>query len=111
MVERTVTEPNYTWDDDYIEIFRERLNPLIAQAAGQGTEAYGVAGAAAAPKIMTFMEAVDATYPMYEADDVMLKTIMRSNPGLLLLKDGRILGKWHWRHLPDIQTVKQLTGE
>jgi hypothetical protein len=46
-----------------------------------------------------------------EADDVMLKTIMRSNPGLLLLKDGKILGKWHHRHLPTIEEVQKLTGQ
>jgi hypothetical protein len=30
----------------------------------------------------------------------MLKTVVRSNPGFVLIKKGVILGKWSWRDLP-----------
>ena len=41
-----------------------------------------------------------ADYPFLSADDVTLKTMIRSNPGLVLLKAGTILKKWHHNHLP-----------
>ena len=40
-------------------------------------------------------------YTFCRADDIALKTIVRSNPGMLLLHDGVIVGKWSHRNLPD----------
>ena len=42
-----------------------------------------------------------AEYPFCQMDDITLKTIIRSNPGLLLIKEGKILNKWSDSRLPD----------
>lgn len=42
-----------------------------------------------------------AEYPFCLVDDTVLKTIIRANPGLLLIKDGTILNKWNSNQLPD----------
>ena len=41
-----------------------------------------------------------AEYPFCFTDETTLKTIIRSNPGLLLLKDGTIIRKWSHNDLP-----------
>lgn len=41
-----------------------------------------------------------AEYPFYFTDETTLKTVIRSNPGLLLLKDGTIIRKWSHNGLP-----------
>lgn len=41
-----------------------------------------------------------AEYPIYAADATLLKTIIRSNPGLILLRGGRIINKWSHNDLP-----------
>ena len=42
-----------------------------------------------------------AEYPFCQTDDIVLKTVIRSNPGLLLLKDGIVVRKWSHNRLPD----------
>ena len=40
------------------------------------------------------------------ADMTAIETMLRSNPGFILLKDGKVLGKWHYRHASDITEFK-----
>lgn len=42
------------------------------------------------------------------ADDKILKAIVRSNPGVLLIKEGTILGKWSYVGLPSAEKFKTL---
>ncbi len=44
-------------------------------------------------------------YRFLAADEIMLKTIVRSNPGFILLKSGAIMGKWGWRDFPSVEQV------
>ena len=41
-------------------------------------------------------------------DYKMLKTFIRSNPGIVILKDGIILKKYHYLNIPDVNTIKKL---
>lgn len=46
-------------------------------------------------------------YEIYNTDATPLKTIMRSNPGLMILKKGVIVGKYHYNELTDYKTLKK----
>jgi len=42
---------------------------------------------------------------IYYADGVPLKTIVRSNPGVLLMKGGTVFAKWHYHSLPKYDDI------
>jgi len=49
---------------------------------------------------MVFADANNAPYEYFNCDEITLKTMIRSNPGLLVIKDGTVLGKWHFNDIP-----------
>jgi uncharacterized membrane protein YphA (DoxX/SURF4 family) len=46
--------------------------------------------------------------PFYFADATVLKTIIRSNPGIALWKDGTVLGNWHHNDTPSADQILSL---
>jgi uncharacterized membrane protein YphA (DoxX/SURF4 family) len=50
--------------------------------------------------IEEFRHEVQLAIPFYSADATVLKAMIRSNPGLMLLQDGTVKGKWHFNDIP-----------
>jgi uncharacterized membrane protein YphA (DoxX/SURF4 family) len=48
---------------------------------------------------------LDLGYPFLAGDEIMLKTIVRSNPGFVLVKNGTIIGKWGYRDFPPLDEL------
>jgi len=40
----------------------------------------------------------------FQTDDIELKTMVRSNPGMVMVKDAVVMGKWHFNDFPDAKT-------
>ena len=60
------------------------------------------------PRIRKFRLANGTAFEFYTADDVVLKTMVRSNPGLILIKEGKVLAKWHYNDFPAYEEVWKL---
>tara|TARA_B100000902_G_C27242101_1_gene880568 strand:+ start:111 stop:1322 length:1212 start_codon:yes stop_codon:yes gene_type:complete len=50
--------------------------------------------------IMSKLAISKLPFPYFLVDQTTLKTIIRANPGIILLEKGVVTNKWHWRDLP-----------
>jgi hypothetical protein len=67
---------------------------------------------AATPRqIARWVDLTGAEYPFCATDFTTLRTIIRSNPGLLLLKDGTVIAKWSHNALPANKLQDKPLGE
>lgn len=85
--------------------FAKKVKALHAGAEGDGYNFYAVTGSAD-ESVENFRHDNQLPFTFYSADDILLKTIVRSNPGVVLWKDGKIIKKWHHRQLPSYEAIK-----
>ena len=45
--------------------------------------------------------------PYYFSDATVLKAMIRSNPGTMILKNGTVMGKWHYNDTPSVSEIIQ----
>lgn len=90
----------FVWDEDYVEDYIQKVNPLMEDVMEKGAKVFAAAGGAGEEKLASFKSATGSTFDWYEADDILLKTIIRSNPGVVHIKGGKVMDMWHIRHLP-----------
>ena len=75
------------------------IDQIYEYAEENGADFYCVT-ASANDEIERWRDLTGAEYRFCNADETTLKTMIRSNPGLMLLKDGTIIGKWSHNALP-----------
>ncbi len=83
----------------------KKIIPLIEEAAKRNIQSIAITSSPH-DEAESFLQEIGVRIPHYSADIIKLKTVIRSNPGLLLLKNGYIIDKWHYNDIPDIQTLK-----
>lgn len=80
------------------------IRSLINSVKGSGVEPLILTSDSDA-EIQEIRKAYLLDVPYFFADGTVLKTISRSNPGIWLLEDGTVKGKWHYNTTPDKENV------
>ncbi|KPK87919.1 MAG: hypothetical protein AMS27_00775 [Bacteroides sp. SM23_62_1] len=81
---------------------------LLATSAYNYNYSFYCLTASPKPEIDEISLSLGLQYPFLTSDEIALKTIIRSNPGLLLIKEGVIVNKWHYRDFPDPEELNTI---
>ena len=96
----------YAFPEDFTKPYKEKIVPLAHAAKMNGVKTFLIIAMEDPEVAKAFKKEIGADFPIYMADNILLKTIVRSNPGTVLLHDGKVLGKWHHNKLPMFDEIK-----
>lgn len=85
----------------------DRLTSLIQGLEGTGIEPV-VIGASSEKEIIQLLSEQGWNLRHYLADATVVKTIIRSNPGILLLENGTVMKKYHHNNTPTASEVERV---
>ena len=85
----------------------KNIKTLIESLGNNGVEPL-IVTASDGPTFEQFRHEWQLAVPYYYGDATVLKTIIRSNSGLVLLQDGNVIGKWHYNDVPNVAEINQL---
>ena len=80
------------------------INDFAKKAESEGIEFIGLS-AASYELAEEFRHKNQTPFPIYTTDGIVLKTIIRSNPGLVMMRRGTVVGKWHNNDIPTFEDV------
>lgn len=79
----------------------EKVNAAYEYAQAHGYKFYCLtATSSETDEMKMYLAATNAKYEYLNADEIMLKTIIRSSPGLMIIKKGTVVNKWALKNIP-----------
>jgi uncharacterized membrane protein YphA (DoxX/SURF4 family) len=75
------------------EFFDKTVIPFATEMKKQGVNVYCILG----NSTKEFDDKAYAAMDVVKADETALKTMIRSNPGVMQIKNGKVINKWHYR--------------
>jgi hypothetical protein len=82
--------------DDASKKGAEKAELIYQKALKNGDKFYALTGSSDT-EVQKFVDKTGVTYPFWKTDPTTLKTMIRANPGIVLLQKGTILKKMNWR--------------
>lgn len=84
----------------------EKINAMQKAAEKEGVFTYALVGEGR-DEIEKFRHNNQTAFPFYTGDYKVCLTIARTNPNVVLLKEGVVIDKWAWRDLPAFEAIKK----
>ncbi len=102
ITEKVITDPGHTYLLVMYDLAKTSVEGakeaelIYTNAIKTGHNFYALT-ASTDDDIEAFVKKTGVTYPFCKTDPITLKTIIRANPGLVLLKNGTVMQKYNWR--------------
>ena len=110
LTEQILSKDGYTFllIAPFLEVAQDRnfgdIEGIYEYAKENGYAFYGLTSSTE-KGIKHWRDITGAEYPFYTTDGTTLKTVIRSNPGLLLLYKGTIINKWNHNDIPKVEEL------
>jgi uncharacterized membrane protein YphA (DoxX/SURF4 family) len=82
------------------------INDLLALCKQDSLSFVGLT-ASPKPNVEMFKTEVNVDMQFYNCDGTVLKTMIRANPGLMLMKGGVVVDMWHYHDFPSYSELKE----
>jgi uncharacterized membrane protein YphA (DoxX/SURF4 family) len=108
----------FIYDDNYVFMVvaydlrksnrksQEKINTLASWAVDQGFSFIGLTSSLP-DEYQAFIGEHNVPFEYFNCDEITLKTIIRSNPGLVVLNNGTIVAKYHYNDIPTPEEFEQ----
>ena len=83
----------------------KKINTFVDQCNANGSYFIGMTSSLY-NDVEDFRHKNQTMFDFFTCDAITLKTIIRANPGVVLMKKGKIIAKWNANDLPDYEIVK-----
>ena len=88
------------------EELMHQINDFVKLAQSEGIHVIAMTSSGSS-EIDAFKAKNKCNYEFVIVDDIVLKTMIRSNPGLMLMKEATVINNWHYNDFPIYSDVKE----
>ncbi len=85
----------------------KKIAELAKDASKKGYLVYGITSSRLSEADL-LVQKYDMPVIFFNGDETVIKTFIRSNPGIMLFKKGKIIDKWSSRNIPNINNIEKL---
>ena len=107
VTQREEKQYDIIWDTDFINTLKNVIKPLYDAAQKDKVSMSLVITGIDKDKADALAKETGIGAEYFTADEKLVKTIMRSNPGIVLWQKGVLLQKWHYKKLPQWEDIKK----
>jgi len=114
--EQFLSNPNYSFMLVAYDLTKtdaevqSKINEFVKKCNDNKIDFFGMTSTAPA-ETDKYRHEFQSMFDYYYCDATTLKTIIRSNPGLVMLQKGTVIDMWHYNDFPEFEEIEQISAK